>query len=266
MTPSNPEEAAPRALVDSVLLIDGDNDPHLPPDFTITQTTLVRVFLRTGVMNVPRPLERKLTGLPHFVTVSSPKGGANAADFVMSLHVGILHATLPLHVPFMIVTNDKSLSVAVQELQRIGRQASLWSSHPENRGASTGRRKAAEPAAEGASRSRRGGRSSRRGRRSSSAPAPARAAAPVAAPAAASDAPAAPGSRSLADVAAAYAARLYRIKDPPSRLKTLINDIANRSGASGYGAEMILDELKLRHGVTVDAQGKVKIESPAKAA
>jgi hypothetical protein len=251
-----------------VLLIDGDNDPHLPPEFTITDTTLVRVFLRTGALP-PRSLERKLTGLPHFVSVSSPKGGANAADFVMSLHVGILHATLPMHIPFMIVTADKSLSVAVQELQRVGRQATLWTSHPENRGAA---RKRAEPASapasaqpsaggRGRSRGRGRGRGRAAGRRQPAASSSAAPATTAAAPKAAVDV-SAPGGRSLAEIAAAYAARLARIKDPPSRLKTLLNDITNRAGAAGYSAELILDELKARHGVVVDESGKVRFTPP----
>src|SRR5579884_3209844 len=108
MTPSPRTTEAERGLVETVLLIDGDNDPHIPPDFVLTQNTLVRVFLRPDG-KLPRPLERRLTPLPMFVTVASTKGGSNAADFVMSLHVGILHATLPLHLPFTIVTADRSL-------------------------------------------------------------------------------------------------------------------------------------------------------------
>ena len=118
--------------VDSVLLIDGDNDPHLPPDFPITDRTLVRVFLRP-LAAMPRPLERRLGRLPMCVSVVSPKGGANSADFVMSLHAGVLHATLPLAIPFTLVSNDKSLGAMAQELQRIGRRAELWTSHPDNR-------------------------------------------------------------------------------------------------------------------------------------
>ena len=256
MTSSKPAVEMEKNLIDAVLLIDGDNDPHLPPDFTITPHSLVRVFLRTGAF-LPKGLERKLASLPRFVTVSSPKGGANAADFVMSLHVGILHATLPLHIPFMIVTADKSLSVAVQELQRIGRQATLWTSHPERGG-----RRRAEPAVAGEAAARPSSRRRRSsGRRPAAVPAAAAAVSAAATPAK-GPAGVAPGGRSLAEVAASYAARLGRIKDPPSRLKTLINDIANRAGA-GHSAEKILEELKLHHGVTVDESGKVRLAPPA---
>jgi len=269
MTPAQKTPEAERGLVDSVLLIDGDNDPHIPPDFVVTPSTLVRVFLRPDG-KLPKPLERRLAALPMFVTVASTKGGANAADFVMSLHVGILHATLPLHLPFTVVTADRSLSVVTQELQRVGRRANIWTSHPERGGRgkkaeTAAEEEAAAPASSSSSRSRRG-RGHGRGRRSGSR----RAAAPAAAAATPSEAsvapvvpiPAAAGGRSLAEVAAAYAARLARIKDPPSRLKTLINDIANRAGASGYTPELILDELKLRHGVVVDESGRVKLTPP----
>ena len=252
-----PEPARQTALADSVLLIDGDNDPHLPPDFTITANTLVRVFLRPGA-KMPRPLERRLEGLPLCITVVSPKGGANAADFVMSMHTGILHSTLPLHLPFTIVTHDKSLAVMVEELQRVGRQAVLWTSHPER----------SAPRARAAS----SGRAPSRRRRSSPRPAPVAAPAPpppsaalAAEPAAAPLAGAPQTSGSLVSVAAAYAHRLGRIKDPPSRLKTLLNDITHRTGNSGLPAEAILEELKRSHGVTVDAAGHVLHPGPAAA-
>jgi len=72
-------------------------------------------------------------------------------------------------------------------------------------------------------------------------------------------------SGSLVSVAAAYAHRLGRIKDPPSRLKTLLNDITHRTGNSGLPAEAILEELKRSHGVTVDAAGHVLHPGPAAA-
>lgn len=256
-----PAEVPPRqqALVDSVLLIDGDNDPHLPPEFPISERALVRVFLRTDA-KMPRSLERRLSDLQFFVTVRSPKGGANAADFVMSLHCGMLHATLPMHVPFMMVTADKSLAVMVQELQRVGRQAELWTSHPERGG-----RAVAVPST--AVRRPSGGRGRGRGRgRSRSAaapavsiPAPAAEVAGGPAPEAAAAAPTAPakGGKTLEQVAAAYAARLARIKDPPSRLKTLLNDIKNRTAGSVFPPEVVLEEIKRSHGVSVDAAGKV---------
>ncbi len=230
--------------VDAVLLIDGDNDPHFPPDFPITPHTLVRVFLRPGA-KMPRGLERRVGSLPFCVTVLSPKGGSNAADFIMSLHIGILHATLPLHLPFTLVTADKSLSVMAQELQRVGRQAILWTSHPER-----GRRRAAPSESAGPSRDGRRQRAPRRSGRGKAEPAQA-APTPEVQPQAQR-----PG-RGLAEVAAAYAARLSRIKDPPSRLKTLLNDIANRTGNSGHSPEAILEELKRGHGLSVDERGKV---------
>lgn len=271
-----PERQGP---VDSVLLIDGDNDPHFPPDFPITVHTLVRVFLRPGA-KMPRTLERKFAGLPMCVPVVSPQGGANAADFVMSLHAGLLHATLPLQLPFMMVTNDQTLAAMCQELQRLGRQASLWTSHPEGGGrrapASASESSSSSSGSRSGSRSRRGGSSSRgRGRRSSGGRAAAKPAARPAAPpatsvaawteaseplaAAAPAAKSAPRSgRSLADVASAYAARLGRIKDPPTRLRALMNDIKHRASlASGYTPEAILEELKLSHGFTIDERGKV---------
>ena len=111
----------PRSPIENVLLIDGDNDPHVPPDARVTRATLVRVFLRPGAL-LPRNLEKPLARLPNFCTVTSPKGGANAADFVMSLYAGLLHATLPLQLPFMMVTNDQTLAAMCQELQRLGRK------------------------------------------------------------------------------------------------------------------------------------------------
>jgi hypothetical protein len=257
-TPPEALETRTGSLVDSVLLIDGDNDPHLPPEFVITQHTLARVFLRPQA-KMPRGLERKLGHLPQCVAVVSPKGGANAADFVMSLHAGMLHAVLPMNIPFTLVTNDKSLAAMVQELQRIGRQALLWTSHPENRGAA-----ASEPAVS-RGRSGRGRAGSRRTpargrRRSASAPVSGESATtmPVQATATvpSSVAPASSG-KTLAQVASSYAARLGRIKDPPSRIKTLLNDIKNRAAASGFSPDEILEELKRSHGVTVDEKGKV---------
>ncbi len=260
------------ALVDSVLLIDGDNDPHFPADFQITPRTLVRVFLRPQA-KMPRGLERKLGALPLCVSVSSPKGGANAADFVMSLHAGILHATLPLHIPFTVVTHDKSLAVMCQEFQRIGRQAVIWTSHPERGG---GRRRGSSssssseaPRAERAPRSssgrrRRGSRSGRGRSVASEAPPPvvdASMAPPsdAAAPLPADLATSRPPDRSLEEIASVYAARLGRIKDPPSRLKTLLNDIKNRTAAAGHTPEAILEELKRAHGVMVDENGRVSL-------
>ena len=56
MTAGNPDDSIPpRFPVDSVLLIDGDNDPHVPPDVRPTRHTLVRVFLRPGA-KMPRTL------------------------------------------------------------------------------------------------------------------------------------------------------------------------------------------------------------------
>ena len=129
-TPCADPEAycVPRSPIENVLLIDGDNDPHVPPDARVTRATLVRVFLRPGAL-LPRNLEKPLAHLPNFCTVTSPKGGANAADFVMSLHAGMLHAVLPSHVPFLMVTNDATLSAMAAELQRLGRVATIWTSN-----------------------------------------------------------------------------------------------------------------------------------------
>lgn len=255
MSPETSSEAAPaRAAgpVDSVLLIDGDNDPHLPPDFPITEHTLARVFLRPQA-KMPRGLERWLGHLPQCVAVVSPKGGANAADFIMSLHAGMLHAVLPMNVPFTLVTNDKSLAIMVQELQRIGRQATLWTSHPENRGTQT--TSARGRSGRGRANNRR---ASGRGRRKAAvaevAPAPV-----VEAPAVEAAAVSSSSGKTLAQVAASYAARLRRIKDPPSRVKTLLNDIKNRAAASGFSPETILEELQRGHNVRVDDQGKVHL-------
>jgi len=241
---------AERGPTDSVILIDGDNDPHLPPDFPLTPHTVVRVFLRPEA-SIPRDLEKKVGALPLCVSVTSPKGGRNAADFVMSLHAGILHATLPMHVPFTLVTHDKSLAAMAQELQRIGRQALLWTSHPERE--ERGRRKspstqraAAPQRAQGAGRRR---------------------ASPRAKPAAAPAAPSSPqhaAGRSLAEVVAAYARRISSVKDPPGRLKTLLNDIKNRAASSAYTPEAVLEELKRLGALSVDENGRVKVFAPVK--
>jgi hypothetical protein len=257
----NPDSSIPpRYPLDSVLLIDGDNDPHVPPDVHPTRFTLVRVFLRPGA-KMPRTLEKKLGRLPHCATVVSPLGGANAADFVMSLHAGMLHATLPHHIPFLMVTNDATLSAMAAELQRLGRVASLWTSHPDPEAVSLeAREEAAEeprPRARGGRSRSRGGRPSRRKGRARPTAAP-REAAP--APAAIPDAPRKPGGKTLSEVAWTYASRLQRIKDVPSRLKTLLNDIKNRAGSQGFTPEEILEELKRHHGVKVDSQGRVQVE------
>lgn len=265
--------------VDSVLLIDGDNDPHLPPDFPITDRTLVRVFLRPLAV-MPRTLERRLGRLPMCVSVVSPKGGANSADFVMSLHAGVLHSTLPLGIPFTLVSNDKSLGAMAQELQRIGRRAELWTSHPDPlrqaedvAAAPSSSSRARGRSGRSGGRSRGGGRgrtSSRSGRSSpgrsspasravSSAPSAPATPPPPSVPA--STAPAAPSgkaTRSLADVAASYAARLKRVKNPPSRLKALLNDIKNRAVGAAATPEEILEVLKRSHGVSIDEQGRVR--------
>ncbi|MDE2040372.1 MAG: hypothetical protein KGO96_12915 [Elusimicrobia bacterium] len=264
MADTPPSKPAPEPLVDAVLLIDGDNDPHLPADFPIGERTLVRVFLRQAA-KTPRGLEKRLGGLPFCVTVTCTQGGANAADFVMSLHAGILHATLPMHLPFTLVTNDKALSAIAQELQRTGRQAALWTSHDKEP-----RRRAATVAATvSRASSRRGGRRrGGRGRRGSSSAVQPQAAAPQPAPQAGprdveTAKPAFPpvftpaSDPKVLEVAAAYAARLSRIKDPPSRLKTLLNDIANRTRSSGLPPEAILEELKRGHGLVVDERGHI---------
>lgn len=236
----NLKDSKDPAAADSVLLIDGDNDPHLPPDFPLTPRTVVRVFLRPEA-SIPRNLEKRVGALPLCVSVTSPKGGRNAADFVMSLHAGMLHATLPMHVPFTLVTHDKSLAAMAQELQRVGRQALLWTSHPER--AERGRKKpASAQRAPGAGRRRNPPRSK---------------------PAAAPCAPQAAG-RSLAEVAAAYARRISSVKDPPGRLKTLLNDIKNRAASSAYAPEAVLEELKRLGALSVDENGRVKVFTPVK--
>lgn len=244
-------------FVDSVLLIDADNDPHLPPDLPLSHRTLVRLFLRTDA-KAPRSLERKVEHLPFCVTVRSTKGGANASDFGMSLHAGILHATLPMHVPFTFVTADKALSVMVQELQRLGRVALIWTSHPDRNAAPT-------PSSSSSSRSRssRSSGRSRRGGSGRSRSAPQAAPAPVAsAPAAPSEAveaaaPSVAGGKPIEQVAVSYAARLARVKGPPSRVKALLNDIKNRTVATGHTPEQVLEELKRLGALAVDDKGKV---------
>lgn len=285
----------PRSPIENVLLIDGDNDPHVPPDARVTRHTLVRVFLRPGAL-LPRNLEKPLARLPNFCTVTSPKGGANAADFVMSLHAGMLHAVLPQSVPFLMVTNDATLTAMTAELQRLGRVATVWTSHRDleselkeaesdatgsyesagttkaknhrrrggggrSRGGRSGR--AASPAAPRASSGRsRGGR----GRSSSSRSTPPEAALTPVLPAPVSDEPRKTGGKTLSEAAWTYASRLQRIKDVPSRVKTLLNDIKNRAGSHGFSPEEILEELKRHHGVKVDVQGRVQVEKVKPAA
>lgn len=280
----------PRSPIENVLLIDGDNDPHVPPDARVTRSTLVRVFLRPGAL-LPRNLEKPLARLPNFCTVTSPKGGANAADFVMSLHAGMLHAVLPQSVPFLMVTNDATLAAMTAELQRLGRVATIWTSHRDmeaelvaaettgsyesegttkaknsrrrgGRSRGGGRSRAAAPAAP--SRRSRGGR----GRSSSRATPPEAAAAapaPVILPPDNGE-PRKTGGKTLSEAAWTYASRLQRIKDVPSRVKTLLNDIKNRAGSHGFSPEEILEELKRHHGVKVDAQGRVQVEKVKPAA
>jgi hypothetical protein len=272
-TAKNPDSSIPpRYPVDSVLLIDGDNDPHVPPDVHPTRHTLVRVFLRPGA-KMPRTLEKKLSHLPHCTTVVSPRGGANAADFVMSLHAGMLHSILPQHIHFLMVTNDATLQAMAAELQRLGRVATIWTSHPDAEAMSLEARseETFEEPKPSRSRSRggrsRGGRSSsRRGGRSRATPSSSssRAAAepspaPQAPAAPVSDEPRKPGGKTLSEVAWTYAARLQRIKDVPSRLKTLLNDIKNRAGSQGFNPEEVLEELKRHHGVKVDSSGRVSV-------
>jgi hypothetical protein len=291
-TAGNPDDAQPpRHPIEHVLLIDGDNDPHVPTDVKPTRHWLVRVFLRPGA-KMPRTLEKKLGHLPHCATVVSPKGGANAADFVMSLHAGMLHSVLPSHVPFLMVTNDATLQAMAAELQRLGRIASLWTSHPDANQMSQAAQDEndEEPRPRARSRSRggrsRGGRSggrSRGGRSSggrsakpSGAPSEGVAtreevlglSAPKPAAPPPSDEPRKTGGKTLAEVAWTYAARLQRIKDVPSRLKTLLNDIKNRAGSQGFTPEEVLEELKRHHGVRVDGTGKVSVDKvkPAESA
>jgi hypothetical protein len=228
-----------RGPVGSVLLVDGDNDPHLPPEFPLGPDTLVRVFLRPGA-SIPRGLERRLAGLPQCVAVLSPKAGKNAADFVMALHAGLLHAALPMHVPFTLVTADKSLAAMAQELQRIGRQALLWTSHT-----AAGRVRKAKPQPKAAAR--RPARSVAHKERG--------AAGPTAQAAAHKERGTAGSTAQAAD---AYARRLASIKDPPGKLKSLLNDITNRTPGFGVTAEAVLEELKRRGLVTVDERGRVQ--------
>ncbi|MDX6770559.1 MAG: hypothetical protein SF051_13575 [Elusimicrobiota bacterium] len=268
----------PRSPIENVLLIDGDNDPHVPPDARVTRHTLVRVFLRPGAL-LPRNLEKPLARLPNFCTVTSPKGGANAADFVMSLHAGMLHALLPQHVPFLMVTNDATLTAMAAELQRLGRMATVWTSHrdieaelQEAEGSGTyesagttkaknNRRRGGRSRGGRSASSRSGGRSrGGRGRSSSRSTPPEAAAAPAAPPPPVSDEPRKTGGKTLSEVAWTYAARLQRIKDVPSRLKTLLNDIKNRAGSQGFSPEEVLEELKRHHGVRVDGSGRVAVD------
>lgn len=222
--------------IDAVLLIDGDNDPHLPADFVLTNRTLVRVFLRTGA-KIPRALERRLSPLPECIAVVSPGGGSNAADFVMAFHAGLLHSALPLQIPFTLVTADKSLSVMTLELQRVGRRALHWTSHPER-----GSRRRATAASSAAPALRR------RTARTHVVPSPAASPAPTSAPSGAVPA------------AASYAERLRRMKNPPSRLKALLNDIRNRAGRPGQTPENILEELRRTGVLSLDASGRVQIQ------
>ena len=275
------DSAPPRSPVDSVLLIDGDNDPHVPPDAHVTRHTLVRVFLRPGA-KLPRNLEKALGRLPHLATVVSPKGGANAADFVMSLHAGMLHAILPQHVPFLMVTNDATLSAMAAELQRLGRLATIWTSHPDAAGLTLGTAVEGEEEEKPARRSRggrsrggrgrsrggsgraRGGRAARSDSRSESRAESRAAAEPPPPPA--PDVPRKEGGKTLSEAAWTYASRLQRIKDVPSRVKTLLNDIKNRAGSHGFTPEEILEELKRHHGVRVDGQGRVQVDKVKPAA
>jgi hypothetical protein len=163
------------------------------------------------------------------------------------------------------VTNDATLQAMAAELQRLGRVATLWTSHPDAAAMSEEAR--AENIEEPKSSSRRrggrsrGGRTSRRGGRSrSSSSSRAAESAPAApAPAPVSDEPRKPGGKTLSEVAWTYASRLLRIKDVPSRLKTLLNDIKNRAGSQGFQPEEILEELKRHHGVKVDGSGRVSV-------
>ena len=241
---TNAERPERIGLVDSVLLIDGDNDPHLPADFPLGPGTLVRVFLRPKA-TLPRTLQRRLAVLPLCAIIEAPQGGKNAADFVMALHIGLLHASLPFQLPFSVVTNDKALSAIVQELNRVGRVATIWTSHPE---------RSAERSASG--RSRDAGRGRGRSRRAKTA---ARSSAPVlgAQIVPAATAPATRSGRSLPEVAAAYQRMLSRAKNPPSRLKALLNDISNRTANSGLQPADILEELKRSHSLCIDERGHV---------
>lgn len=273
---------SPASPIENVLLIDGDNDPHVPPGARVTRYTLVRVFLRPGAL-LPRNLEKPLARLPNFCTVTSPKGGANAADFVMSLHAGMLHAVLPQHVPFLMVTNDATLTAMTAELQRLGRVATVWTSHRDMEAELTeaesgttggyesagttkaknhrrrGGRGRSSSTSRGGSSSSRGGRSRRsRSSRSEPSAAPKTEAAPPPAPV--SDEPRKTGGKTLTEAAWTYASRLQRIKDVPSRVKTLLNDIKNRAGSHGFTPEEILEELKRNHGVRVDGQGRVAVD------
>ncbi len=288
-TPYTEPEAysQPRSPIENVLLIDGDNDPHVPPDANITRHTLVRVFLRPGAL-LPRNLEKPLARLPNFCTVTSPKGGANAADFVMSLHAGMLHAVLPQSVPFLMVTNDATLTAMTAELQRLGRVATVWTSHRDletelneaesdatGSYESAGTTKAKNHRRRGGGRSR-GGRSGRaaspavprassgrsrggRGRASTRATPPEAALTPTPILPPDNGEPRKTGGKTLSEAAWTYASRLQRIKDVPSRVKTLLNDIKNRAGSHGFSPEEILEELKRHHGVKVDAQGRVQV-------
>jgi hypothetical protein len=64
-------------------------------------------------------------------------------------------------------------------------------------------------------------------------------------------------SKPLADVTAAYERMLSRAKNPPSRLKALLNDIGNRTANSGYQPADILEELKRSYGLKIDERGRV---------
>jgi hypothetical protein len=267
-TAGNPDSSIPpRFPIDGVLLIDGDNDPHVPPDVHPTRHTLVRVFLRPGA-KMPRTLEKKLGHLPHCATVVSPRGGANAADFVMSLHAGMLHATLPQHIHFLMVTNDATLQAMAAELQRLGRVASLWTSHPDPEAVSREAREELDDEPRPRSRSRggrsRGGRSrsvrAPRARSGSSSSSRGSVPPPPPPPPPPPDVPRKAGGKTITEVAWSYAARLQRIKDVPSRVKPLLNDIKNRAGSHGFSPEEILEELKRNHGVRVDAQGRVQVD------
>ncbi len=246
-----------------------------------TRHTLVRVFLRPGA-KMPRTLEKNISHLPHCTTVVSPRGGANAADFVMSLHARGDAARDPAaqHIHFLMVTNDATLQAMAAELQRLGRVASIWTSHPDAEQMSVEARseetfeepKAARSRSRGG-RSRGGRSSSRRGgsgrsRTSSSSssraepasraaaePSPA---APVPAPVA--DEPRKPGGKTLSEVAWTYAARLQRIKGRPVALEDAPQRrIKNRAGSQGFNPEEVLEELKRHHGVKVDSSGRVTV-------
>lgn len=113
------------ASVEAIIFIDGDRCTdciyNLPQFFTDQWS--VRVFVFVNPISLARNPNWALWP-SHYLHISVTMiMTKDSADTVMSMHVGLMHAKMPAHVPFIFLSNDKFAMSCVETTRFWGRQA-----------------------------------------------------------------------------------------------------------------------------------------------